>query len=120
MEPEVEDGTQTLDTRRICPDEIERAIHIIRGQRVMLDADLAKLYGVTTGRLNEQVQRNRDRLPVTSCFSLRHKSLQLCYREMRFQAGWRDGCRTRRWAFTEQGVAMLSMSCDRRMPCALT
>jgi hypothetical protein len=41
--------------------EIERSIQVIRGQRVMLDSDMAKLYGVPTHRLNEQVSRNRDR-----------------------------------------------------------
>jgi hypothetical protein len=42
-------------------EQIERSIHVIRGQRVMLDADLATLYGVTTKRLNEQVRRNLER-----------------------------------------------------------
>jgi len=44
-------------------ERIEKAILFIRGQRVMLDADLAELYGVTTKRLNEQVKRNRNRFP---------------------------------------------------------
>jgi hypothetical protein len=43
--------------------EIERSILVIRGQRVMLDSDLAKLYGVPTYRLNEQVSPNKDRFP---------------------------------------------------------
>ena len=51
-------------------DSIERAILWIRGQRVMLDADLASLYGVTTKRLNEQVKRNRDRFPAAFMFRL--------------------------------------------------
>jgi hypothetical protein len=49
---------------------IERAILMIRGQRVMLDADLARLYGVTTKRLNEQVKRNRGRFPSDFMFRL--------------------------------------------------
>ncbi len=55
----------------LIPDErIERAIFVIRGQKVMLDADLAELYGVTTKRLNEQVKRNRDRFPDDFMFQL--------------------------------------------------
>ncbi|MCI0484926.1 MAG: ORF6N domain-containing protein [candidate division NC10 bacterium] len=57
------------DKRSLVPVErIERAILLIRGQKVMLDTDLARLYGVTTKRLNEQVKRNRDRFPRISCF----------------------------------------------------
>lgn len=51
-------------------DAIEGAIHIIRGQRVMLDANLARLYGVKTERLNEQVRRNPDRFPSDFAFRL--------------------------------------------------
>ncbi len=52
------------DKQSLVPAErIERAILLIRGHKVMLDADLARLYGVTTKRLNEQVKRNRDRFP---------------------------------------------------------
>ncbi|MGD0012332.1 MAG: ORF6N domain-containing protein [Terriglobia bacterium] len=59
------------DKQAIIPVErIEHAILLIRGQRVMLDADLARLYGVSTKRLNEQVKRNRDRLPEDFMFQL--------------------------------------------------
>ncbi len=51
-------------------ERIERAILLIRGQKVMLDADLARLYGVTTKRLNEQVKRNRGRFPKDFMFRL--------------------------------------------------
>src|SRR3972149_1898795 len=51
-------------------EEISRRIHIIRGHRVMLDADLAALYGVTTRRLNEQVKRNAKRFPEDFAFRL--------------------------------------------------
>lgn len=54
----------------ITPADIERAIHVVRGQRVMLDSDLAKLYGVTTSRLNEQLSRNKDRFPEDFAFQL--------------------------------------------------
>lgn len=51
--------------KKLAPLEvIERKILLIRGQKVMLDSDLAKLYGVTTKRLNEQVKRNKNRFPI--------------------------------------------------------
>ena len=49
---------------------IESLIHIVRGQKVMLDSDLAMLYGVTTSRLNEQVKRNINRFPEDFMFQL--------------------------------------------------
>src|SRR6478672_1656720 len=51
-------------------DEIERSIHVIRGQRVILDANLAALYGVTTRQLNQQVSRNKDRFPADFAYQL--------------------------------------------------
>jgi hypothetical protein len=52
------------DANIIVPVErVEKTILMIRGRKVMIDADLAKLYGVTTKRLNEQIRRNRDRFP---------------------------------------------------------
>jgi hypothetical protein len=54
-------------------EKVERAILVIRGQKVMLDADLARLYGVSTKRLNEQVRRNRDRFPPDFMFQLTRK-----------------------------------------------
>ena len=51
-------------------ERIQQAILLIRGKRVMLDANLAKLYGVSTKRLNEQVKRNRDRFPQDFMFQL--------------------------------------------------
>ncbi len=57
-------------TTLVPPERIDRAIFVIRGKKVMLDADLAALYGVTTKRLNEQVKRNLDRFPVEFMFRL--------------------------------------------------
>ena len=55
----------------IIPDErIEKTILLIRGKKVIMDADLAELYGVTTKRLNEQVRRNRSRFPEDFIFQL--------------------------------------------------
>ncbi|MEX0586045.1 MAG: ORF6N domain-containing protein, partial [Pirellulales bacterium] len=56
--------------RIVTVQEIERSIHVIRGQRVMLDSDLAELYGVPTHRLNEQVSRNRERFPEDFAYQL--------------------------------------------------
>ena len=54
-------------------ERVEKTILLIRGQKVILDTDLAKLYGVTTKRLNEQVKRNRDRFPEDFMFQLTHQ-----------------------------------------------
>ena len=63
--------------RFIVPAErIERVIIQIRGKRVILDRDLAKLYGVETKRLKEQVKRNLERFPKILCLSLHDRSLQ--------------------------------------------
>ena len=51
-------------------ESIEPVIRVIRGQRVILDSDLAKIYGTSTMRLNEQVKRNRDRFPADFLFQL--------------------------------------------------
>ncbi len=58
-----------LDNRRI--DNVENAVYLICGQRVMLDWDLAAIYGVTTKRLNEQLKRNYPRFPEDFAFQLR-------------------------------------------------
>jgi hypothetical protein len=90
-------------------EEIERRISSIRGQKVMLDADLARLYGVETFNLNKAVKRNLTRFPSDFMFQLTKPELRL----LTFQIGisknkGRGGRRTLPYAFTEQGVAMLS------------
>ena len=67
-----------LKSRSLIPIErIENRIFLIRGQKVMLDADLAELYGVTTKRLNEQVKRNRARFPEDFMFQLTASETEL-------------------------------------------
>jgi hypothetical protein len=86
---------------------IERRIYLIRAQKVMLDRDLAELYGVTTGNLNLAVRRNALRFPEDFMFQLsaeEAKSLLLQFA----RANIRGGRRTPPHAFIEQGVAMLS------------
>ena len=85
---------------------IENCIYYVRGQRIMLDTDLAALYGVATKNLNKAVRRNRIRFPED--FSSQLTEMELA--NLRFQIGtsrW-GGRRYRPFAFTEQGVAMLS------------
>jgi hypothetical protein len=88
--------------------QIESAIYLIRGMKVMLDSDLAVLYGVKTKELNKAVTRNRDRFPSDFVFQLTAEEVA----NLRFQIGTSSssygGRRYRPFAFTEQGVAMLS------------
>jgi len=89
-------------------ERIEQSILSIRGHKVMIDEDLAQLYGVTTKRLNQQVQRNIARFPDDFMFQLskeEHESLRLQFATSKTGRG---GRRTEPYAFTEQGVAMLS------------
>ena len=89
-------------------EQIERAILLIRGQKVMLDADLAGLYGVSVGRLNEAVKRNRDRFPADFMFQLSDTEFANLKSQIAISSyGW-GGRRHPPYAFTEQGVAMLS------------
>ena len=108
--------------------QIERHIFLIRGQKVMLDADLAELYGVETGALNRAVKRNSDRLPADFMFQLTAGEVEnlKCQFGISSSAkapestagagvvsqvvipGSYGGRRSLPYAFTEQGVAMLS------------
>jgi hypothetical protein len=99
---------KTSTTPAISSAEIEQSIHIIRGHRVMLDSSLAKLYGVTTGRLNEQVSRNRERFPEDFAFQLTQEEFTALISQFAISKPGRGGRRKQPWAFTEQGVAMLS------------
>jgi len=87
---------------------IEARIHVIRGERVILDADLAALYGVPTGRLNEAVRRNRARFPADFMFKLTPEETNLISQFAISSSGGYGGRRKPPYAFTEQGVAMLS------------
>jgi hypothetical protein len=87
---------------------IEHHIRVVRGQKVMLDADLAALYGVTTGNLNLAVRRNLARFPKDFMFALaKDEADSLLLQTARAKTG-RGGRRTPPFAFTELGVAMLS------------
>ena len=84
---------------------IEPLIKVIRGQQVMLDKDLAMLYGVETKVLNQTVKRNIERFPNDFRFEL---SREECLRSQIVTSNGRGGNRYSTYAFTEQGVAMLS------------
>lgn len=92
----------------VSAEQIERQIHVIRGQRVMLDSDLARLYGVPTFRLNEQVSRNRERFPCDFAFRLTLHEFRDLISQIAISKAGRGGRRKLPWVFTEQGVAMLS------------
>ena len=87
---------------------IAQRIFEIRGQRVMLDTDLATLYDVPTFRLNEAVKRNRARFPEDFMFQLTKEEYASLRSQFAMSKPGRGGRRTEPFAFTEQGVAMLS------------
>jgi hypothetical protein len=89
-------------------EQIERSIHVIRGQRVMLDSDLALLYGVTTKRLNEQIRRNKSRFPADFSYHLTSQEVAILKSQNATSSSGHGGRRTAPRVFTEQGVAMLS------------
>lgn len=90
------------------PPHIESVILLLRGHKVLLDADLAALYGVTTKRLNEQVRRNRSRFPEDFMFQLTSEEVASLRSQFATSNKGRGGRRYAPLAFTEQGVAMLS------------
>ena len=85
---------------------IEKRILLIRSQKIMLDSDIAELYGVTTARLNEQVSRNKERFPDDFMFQLTKEEYENLISQIAISS-W-GGRRKLPYAFTEHGVAMLS------------
>lgn len=104
-----ENKSETSLILPVTPEFVERRICVIRGQKIMLDKDLAELYQVLTKNLNKAVKRNKERFPADFMFQLTKEET----RSLRFQIGTtksegRGGSRTLPYAFTELGVAMLS------------
>jgi len=87
---------------------IQQSIVAIRGQRVMLDSDLAALYGVATRVLVQAVQRNLERFPEDFMFRLTREEFEALRSQIVISNPGRGGRRALPYAFTEQGVAMLS------------
>ena len=102
------DGSVAKSGNRQLPVEnkVESLIQVIRGQQVMVDRDLAELYGVETRRLNEQVKRNIERFPEDFMFQLTSNEFDNLKSQIAISS-W-GGVRKLPYAFTEQGVAMLS------------
>jgi ORF6N domain len=93
----------------IVPSErIERSILLIRGHKVMLDADLAELYGVETRVLLQAVSRNQKRFPEDFMFQMSKEEYELLRSQIVISKKGRGGRRYLPYAFTEQGVAILS------------
>jgi len=87
---------------------VERRIYLIRGNKVMIDVDLAELYGVSTRRLNEQVRRNQKRFPPDFMFQLTKAETENLRSQFATSNSKHGGRRSLPYVFTEHGVAMLS------------
>ncbi len=97
----------SADSNLVPLDQINNAIFQIRGQRIMLDADLAQLYEVETKMLVRAVKRNIERFPEDFMFQLTEEEFQNLRSQFGTSSEW-GGRRYAPYAFTEQGVAMLS------------
>lgn len=87
---------------------VERRIYLIRGHKVMIDEDLADLYGVPTKALNQQVQRNRKRFPEDFMFRLTKEETEVLRSQFVTEKARHGGRRSPPYVFAEPGVAMLS------------
>ena len=94
----------------LTPEIIKEKIYIIRGKKIMLDRDLAMLYGVPTKVLNQAVKRNIDRFPEDFMFQLDEEEIGLCSRSQIVTLNKARGGNIKYapLVFTEQGIAMLS------------
>lgn len=92
----------------VTMESIERKIFLVRGQKVMLDSDLAELYGVSTKVLVQAVKRNMKRFPLDFMFQIENQDVIGLRSQIVTSKIGRGGRRYRPYAFTEQGVAMLS------------
>jgi len=89
-------------------ENLDRLIYLIRGRKVMLDSDLAAIYGVPTHRLNEQVRRNRTRFPEDFAFQLTAEEFANLISQIAISRSGHGGRRTLPWVFTEHGAIMLA------------
>jgi hypothetical protein len=104
--PHKPDRTHEIAT--VAAEVIQQKIYLIRGHKVMLDRDLAAVYGVQTFRLNEAVKRNIGRFPTDFMFQLTKEESEALISQTAISKTGRGGRRTLPYAFTEQGVAMLA------------
>jgi hypothetical protein len=101
------EGVMNKESKDIKSVSINDYIYSIRGSRVMLDADLAALYGVEVKVLNQQVKRNKARFPEDFMFQLASEEVSILRSQFVTSSSW-GGRRHLPYAFTEQGIAMLS------------
>src|SRR2546430_5754893 len=101
--------------RHIPLEVIERRIYFIRTHKVMLDSDLAELYGVTTKRLNEQVKRNIDRFPADFMFQLNQEESDRLRSQFATSKHGRGGRRYQPYVFTEHGALKLASVLNNEM-----
>jgi hypothetical protein len=87
---------------------LEETIFEVRSKRVMLDSDLAKVFGVSTMRLNEQFKRNIGRFPADFAFQLTRQEFATLISQFAISKGGRGGRRKLPWVFTEHGAIMLA------------
>ncbi len=92
----------------VTKESIENKIYLISGHRVILDRDLARLYGVTTFNLNKAIKRNIERFPKDFMFQLTQKELKFLIFQIGISKEGRGGSRYMPYAFTQEGIAMLS------------
>ena len=100
-------------------DNVESAIYLVRGQRVMMDSDLAAIYGTSTRRLNERLRRNRERFPIDFAFQLTAEEFKRLMSQLTREdftnlisqnaiSSSHGGRRKLPWVFTEHGAIMLA------------
>ena len=106
--PVIRDNREMAGSLTIRTERIERRVLRIRGQHVMLDEDLATLYGVDVKALNQAVKRNRERFPPDFMFRLTAREIKILRSQIVTARSRHGGRRNTPYAFTEQGVAMLS------------
>ena len=106
MRPQNHKPFMVNDLQQLSPSAASGMIRFIRGARVMLDSDLAALYGVTTKRLKEQLKRNQERFPDDFAFALNRQEVAAISSSYKKKTA--GGRRYLPWAFTEHGAVMLA------------
>lgn len=88
--------------------EMTHMVHLIRGKRVMLDSDLAKIYGVSTSQMNQALKRNRAKFPEDFAFQLERQEVMSLMSQIVISKKGRGGRRKLPWVFTEHGAIMIA------------
>jgi phage regulator Rha-like protein len=104
----INQGGAAMKNVQVKHETIEQLIHIIRGKKVILDADLARVYGVTTKRLNEAVKRNSEKFPDDFMFRLTTQEMQDMNRSQFATGSKHRDPQSLPYAFTEHGAIMVA------------